>query len=312
MAATTGLRTLDTGLLYRAVAGLAQGHRRFARRRDGRGGGGSVGRARGARPRGAARRGIGGDASRVAAISCGARRPARAAAALRPKYPPGPLAGRDIGTVVCPDATLKIFVTASIEERARAPLRGVAGAGRSAYTRAFIEVAERDRQTESGRSRPCLLPRTPCDRHLDARRRAVARRARGSLRDTGRIQRQSNVQSTSAPPGFGRRSWSKNAGSHRDHRGPVTGRFRVDARREPGRQLEAGRLGGQGHDHRPRQRGRGRRCRLKSEGRVPIKEFSTPGHPVEEGRRRGRGSCRAASRTAGEAAACVAEVRRAR
>jgi cytidylate kinase len=34
--------------------------------------------------------------------------------------PPGAvLAGRDIGTVVCPDAPAKIFVTASVEERAR-------------------------------------------------------------------------------------------------------------------------------------------------------------------------------------------------
>ncbi len=40
------------------------------------------------------------------------------------KNPPSPctgavLDGRDIGTVVCPDAPLKIFVTASLEERAR-------------------------------------------------------------------------------------------------------------------------------------------------------------------------------------------------
>ena len=40
------------------------------------------------------------------------------------RHPPGDargavLDGRDIGTVVCPDADVKIFVTASIEERAR-------------------------------------------------------------------------------------------------------------------------------------------------------------------------------------------------
>ena len=38
------------------------------------------------------------------------------------------LAGRDIGTVVCPDADLKIYLTASSGERARRRLRQVGGA----------------------------------------------------------------------------------------------------------------------------------------------------------------------------------------
>ena len=45
------------------------------------------------------------------------------------------LAGRDVGTVICPDATFKLFVTASDPERARRRLRRVAGARRRAYIR---------------------------------------------------------------------------------------------------------------------------------------------------------------------------------
>ena len=50
--------------------------------------------------------------------------------------PPGAvLDGRDIGTVICPDAEVKIFVTATPEVRARAPGGGTARPGRKASTR---------------------------------------------------------------------------------------------------------------------------------------------------------------------------------
>lgn len=39
------------------------------------------------------------------------------------------LDGRDIGTVVCPDAAVKLYVTASLEERARRRHREIAGCG---------------------------------------------------------------------------------------------------------------------------------------------------------------------------------------
>ena len=45
------------------------------------------------------------------------------------------LDGRDIGTVVCPDADVKIYVTATPEVRARAPPSGIAGPGRSHHLR---------------------------------------------------------------------------------------------------------------------------------------------------------------------------------
>ena len=57
-------------------------------------------------------------ASRVAGAAAGARGAARAPAGVPPA--PGLVAdGRDMGSVVFPDAQLKVFLTASPEERAR-------------------------------------------------------------------------------------------------------------------------------------------------------------------------------------------------
>jgi cytidylate kinase len=57
------------------------------------------------------------------------------------------LAGRDTGTVVCPDATVKLFITAAVEERARRRAdelrrRG----GRPIYGDILAELRERDRR----------------------------------------------------------------------------------------------------------------------------------------------------------------------
>ncbi len=47
-------------------------------------------------------------------------------------HPPGAvLDGRDIGTVICPDADIKIFVVASPEVRAKRRAQEIAGAGRA-------------------------------------------------------------------------------------------------------------------------------------------------------------------------------------
>jgi cytidylate kinase len=147
LAATTGLRFLDTGLLYRAVAARLRAT------------GGSPGDAaaaaaaartiepEGLDPDALHGEGIGGDASQVAAL------PEVRAALLElqrrfARTPPGAvLAGRDIGTVVCPDATLKIFVTASIEERARRRFEELRARGEAPiHERVLLEVAERDRR----------------------------------------------------------------------------------------------------------------------------------------------------------------------
>jgi cytidylate kinase len=119
VAAHYGLNYLDTGLLYRAVAyalisrGLSPADEDAA-----------CAAARDLDPaaldepalRG---RGVGEAASIVAAIP-GVRDLLRAFQRRFAATPPGAvLDGRDIGTVVCPDADVKLFVTASPEERAR-------------------------------------------------------------------------------------------------------------------------------------------------------------------------------------------------
>ncbi|SEO86173.1 cytidylate kinase [Methylobacterium sp. ap11] len=55
------------------------------------------------------------------------------------------LDGRDIGTVVCPDATVKLFVTASAEERARRRHRELGGRGETvAYETVLSDILRRD------------------------------------------------------------------------------------------------------------------------------------------------------------------------
>ena len=55
------------------------------------------------------------------------------------------LDGRDIGTVVCPEAQLKLFVTASMEVRAKRRLKELHDRGLEAiYARVFEDMKERD------------------------------------------------------------------------------------------------------------------------------------------------------------------------
>jgi CMP/dCMP kinase len=88
----------------------------------------------------------GSDASVVAAIP-----EVRAALLKRQRdfaQPPGLVAdGRDMGTVVFPDATLKVFLTASAEERARRRYKQLMEQGLSANLRALQEEMDaRDRR----------------------------------------------------------------------------------------------------------------------------------------------------------------------
>jgi CMP/dCMP kinase len=148
LAAHFALRFLDTGLLYRAVAramldrGLDPGDADAA-----------VGAARSlapedvdpARLRG---EGVGQGASKVAAV------PAVRAALLpfqrrfAASASGAVLAGRDVGTVVCPDARFKLFVTASDEERARRRHEELLRARGDApiYAAVLEELRERDRR----------------------------------------------------------------------------------------------------------------------------------------------------------------------
>ncbi len=90
-------------------------------------------------------------ASRVAAIPAvreGLLQLQRDFAADPPGGLPGVvLDGRDTGTVICPDATLKFFVTASVEVRAERRHRELLARGeQSIYMVALAEMNERDRR----------------------------------------------------------------------------------------------------------------------------------------------------------------------
>lgn len=70
------------------------------------------------------------------------------------------LDGRDIGTVICPDADVKLYVTASAEVRARRRTDELLAKGRVVdYDRILAEVRERDAR-DSGRS---VAPLRPAD-----------------------------------------------------------------------------------------------------------------------------------------------------
>lgn len=142
-----GLDFLDTGLLYRAVARvLLDRGKRFTDQDAAVAAAGALvpadvepGRLRG--------EGIGQGASIVAAV------PAVRAALLpfqRQFGAGGPgavLAGRDVGTVLRPDATFKLFVTASDAERARRRYEELRARGDAPiYAAVLEELQERDRR----------------------------------------------------------------------------------------------------------------------------------------------------------------------
>ncbi len=111
-------------------------------------------------------------ASQVAALS-----PVRTALLERQRHfrqAPGLVAdGRDMGTVVFPDAPLKVFLTASVEERAQRRLKQLQEQGDSASLRAVeAEIAERDRRDRE-RSVAPLLPAADA-RILDSSGQSVA------------------------------------------------------------------------------------------------------------------------------------------
>jgi len=75
------------------------------------------------------------------------------------RQPPGLVAdGRDMGTVVFPDATVKIFLTASAEERARRRYNQLKDKGLSVTMRSLLdEIAERDERDQKRTTSP-LVP----------------------------------------------------------------------------------------------------------------------------------------------------------
>jgi len=99
----------------------------------------------------------GADASQVAALE-----PVRAALLLRQQElarPPGLIAdGRDMGTVVFPEAPLKIFLTASAEARAERRFHQLQGMGESvSLARLLTDIEQRDARDQSRTVSP-LVP----------------------------------------------------------------------------------------------------------------------------------------------------------
>lgn len=140
-----GLAYLDTGLLYRAVGAL---------------GGDPVATARSLRPKDLARDDLRSldaaeAASRVAAIP-----EVRAALVefqreFARRDGGAVLDGRDIGTVICPDAEVKLFVTAGPEVRARR--RWLEAGGGEPLETVLAQVRARD-QRDMGRADAPLRP----------------------------------------------------------------------------------------------------------------------------------------------------------
>jgi len=100
---------------------------------------------------------VGNMASQIAAI--GPLRKALRARQRAFRQPPGLVAdGRDMGTIIFPDAKLKIFLTASVEERAQRRYKQLKTKGESVnLPRLFREIEERDNRD---RTRP-IAPLVP-------------------------------------------------------------------------------------------------------------------------------------------------------
>jgi cytidylate kinase len=107
---------------------------------------------------------IGEAASKIAVMPAVRRALVEAQRAFSRKEPGTVLDGRDIGTVVCPDATVKLYVTASPEVRAKRRYDEiVTGGGTADYAAIFEDVKKRD-ERDMGRADSPLRPAE--DAHL--------------------------------------------------------------------------------------------------------------------------------------------------
>lgn len=153
-----GLAYLDTGLLYRAIGrAMAEAGADL----DDPEAAGALARA--LSPEDVARGDLRGREAGELASRVAVHPPVRAALVefqrAFARRPGGAvLDGRDIGTVICPDADVKLFVTASAEVRARRRTDELAAKGRAVdYAQILAEVRDRDAR-DSGRSAAPLRP----------------------------------------------------------------------------------------------------------------------------------------------------------
>ena len=107
---------------------------------------------------------IGEAASKIAIMPAVRRALVEAQRAFSLREPGTVLDGRDIGTVVCPDAPVKLYVTASPEVRAKRRYDEIIGNGQpSDYQAIFEDVKKRD-ERDMGRADSPLRPAE--DAHL--------------------------------------------------------------------------------------------------------------------------------------------------
>ncbi len=158
LAAHYGLRHLDTGLLYRAVAQAVRmaGHRLDDPIR-------AAAAAHALDPAAFDETALKSHAAGEAASIVSAIPEVRAALlALQRSFaatPPGAvLDGRDIGTVICPDADVKIYVTAAPEVRARRRMLEMRNHGQEADEAAILEDIRRRDQRDTARAVAPLKP----------------------------------------------------------------------------------------------------------------------------------------------------------
>ncbi len=164
LAAHYRLRHLDTGLSYRAVAaemiarGLPfddeAGALECARTIDL----GDLDRET------LSRHEIGEAASRVAIMPEVRRAVVELQQAFAEKPPGAVLDGRDIGTVVCPDAAVKLYVSAAPEERARRRTEEILSRGEAADFQAVLEDLKRRDERDLNRTESPL--RVADDAHI--------------------------------------------------------------------------------------------------------------------------------------------------
>lgn len=157
-----GFGHLDTGLLYRAVGRKALDAGGVTEAR-------AIAVARALQPEDLGAPGLrtaetAQAASRVAAIGEVRRALVDFQRSFAARQGGAVLDGRDIGSVICPDADVKLFVTASAEERARRRHAEQTAAGdATAYAQVLADVKARDRRDRERAEAP--LVQAP-DAHL--------------------------------------------------------------------------------------------------------------------------------------------------
>ena len=163
VAAELGFDYLDTGLIYRAV-GMNVDRAGFDPADPARAGEA----ARDLQPEDLQADDLRGDDAAQAASKVAVIPDVRAAlldfqrrfAACPPSGKGAVLDGRDIGTVVCPDAGIKLYVTASAETRARRRLLELQGKG---VATTFETVLDDMRQRDERDSQRAVAPLKPAD-----------------------------------------------------------------------------------------------------------------------------------------------------